>query len=418
MTTRAPQQVGGSARCARGGASIRSCGVTRPKEESWRQQEAPIEPPDGEPSRTFETIVIGGGQAGLSVGYYLKKRGRLVRDPGRERADRRLLANPHVGLASPVHSCALRQPPGLAVSGPRLVVPDRARDCRLPRGLRGAVRASREARDDRRPSDRRSATATSWSAARCGSTADRVVVATGFYGKPSVPEFASELDPRIVQMHSSDYRDPSQLRPGGVLLVGAGQLRSRHRDGDVETHQTWLSGPDKGQVPFRIESPLQAPRPAGALVRRLARAHRKDAARTQGAAARPHGRRAAHPGQVERSPQPASSGTEDGRRAGRFAGARGRTRHGRRERHLVHGFPAGLQLDRRAGLRGEAARCTSAASRPSQASTSSAWTSSTRSRRRTSAASGATRGASPSTSRRASGFSVRRRRSHRRRRPG
>jgi cation diffusion facilitator CzcD-associated flavoprotein CzcO len=36
--------------------------------------------------------------------------------------------------------------------------------------------------------------------------ADRVVVATGFYGKPSVPELASELDARIVQMHSSEYR--------------------------------------------------------------------------------------------------------------------------------------------------------------------------------------------------------------------
>ena len=87
--------------------------------------------------------------------------------------------------------------------------------------------------------------------------ADRVVVATGFYGKPSVPEFASELDPRIVQMHSSDYRDPSQLRPGGVLLVGAGNSGADIGMEVSKTHRTWLSGRDKGEMPFRIESPLR-----------------------------------------------------------------------------------------------------------------------------------------------------------------
>ena len=86
--------------------------------------------------------------------------------------------------------------------------------------------------------------------------ADSVVVATGFYGKPSVPEFASELDPRIVQMHSSDYRDPSQLRPGGVLLVGAGNSGADIAMEVSATHRTWLSGRDKGQVPIRIESKL------------------------------------------------------------------------------------------------------------------------------------------------------------------
>ncbi|CAN5196412.1 hypothetical protein BH18ACT12_BH18ACT12_05970 [soil metagenome] len=82
--------------------------------------------------------------------------------------------------------------------------------------------------------------------------ADCVVVATGFYGKPSVPDFAAELDPRIVQMHSSEYRDPSQLRPGGVLLVGAGNSGADIGMEVSRAHRTWLSGRDKGQVPFRI----------------------------------------------------------------------------------------------------------------------------------------------------------------------
>jgi putative flavoprotein involved in K+ transport len=74
---------------------------------------------------------------------------------------------------------------------------------------------------------------------------------------PSVPDFASELDPRIVQMHSSEYRDPSQLRPGGVLLVGAGNSGADIGMEVAATHRTWLSGRDKGQIPFRIEHPLR-----------------------------------------------------------------------------------------------------------------------------------------------------------------
>jgi putative flavoprotein involved in K+ transport len=86
--------------------------------------------------------------------------------------------------------------------------------------------------------------------------ADSVVVATGFYGMPSVPGFAPELDPRIVQMHSSEYRGPGQLQLGGVLLVGAGNSGADIAMEVSRTHRTWLSGPDKGQVPIRIESRL------------------------------------------------------------------------------------------------------------------------------------------------------------------
>ena len=52
--------------------------------------------------------------------------------------------------------------------------------------------------------------------------AENVVVAMANYQRPRVPPFARELDPGIVQLHSSDYRNPAQLRDGGVLVVGAG----------------------------------------------------------------------------------------------------------------------------------------------------------------------------------------------------
>lgn len=54
-------------------------------------------------------------------------------------------------------------------------------------------------------------------------TSDHVVIATGGYDKPIEPAYVGALDPTIVQMHSVDYRNPSQLPEGDVLIVGTGQ---------------------------------------------------------------------------------------------------------------------------------------------------------------------------------------------------
>src|SRR6266511_910590 len=84
---------------------------------------------------------------------------------------------------------------------------------------------------------------------------DNVVVASGTFGRtPHVHEFAAALDPGILQLHSSAYKNPSQLQPGGVLVVGAS-----HSGGDIAFeagtagHPTVLSGPIHGEVPFDIE---------------------------------------------------------------------------------------------------------------------------------------------------------------------
>ena len=47
-----------------------------------------------------------------------------------------------------------------------------------------------------------------------------MIVATGAFQRPRVPAFATELDPAIRQLHSSEYRNPSQLADGPVLVVG------------------------------------------------------------------------------------------------------------------------------------------------------------------------------------------------------
>jgi putative flavoprotein involved in K+ transport len=81
--------------------------------------------------------------------------------------------------------------------------------------------------------------------------ADHVILASGAYQRPSVPAFASELDPGIVQLDSTQYRRPAQLQEGGVLVVGAGNSGSEIAFDVSRTHRTWLSGRDTGQVPVR-----------------------------------------------------------------------------------------------------------------------------------------------------------------------
>ena len=61
--------------------------------------------------------------------------------------------------------------------------------------------------------------------ANCGSrsySAERIIVATGAYSNPYTPDFAAKLNPSVIQLHSSVYRNTSQLPPGEVLVVGAG----------------------------------------------------------------------------------------------------------------------------------------------------------------------------------------------------
>jgi putative flavoprotein involved in K+ transport len=207
-------------------------------------------------TENFDTVVIGGGQAGLAVGYFLKKRGRsfVILDANeRIGGSWRTRTWSSLRLFTPARYDGL---PGWPFPAPGWSYPTaleaadylEAYAARFDLPVRTKMAVSRVAKDGDRY------------VVECGERrfeADRVVVATGFYGKPAVPEFASELDPRIVQMHSSDYRDPSQLRPGGVLLVGAGNSGADIGMEVSKIHRTWLSGRDKGQIPFRIEHPLR-----------------------------------------------------------------------------------------------------------------------------------------------------------------
>jgi putative flavoprotein involved in K+ transport len=201
----------------------------------------------------FETVVIGGGQAGLSVGYYLKQRERdfVILDSNEQIGGSwRTRAWDSLRLFTPARYDGL---PGWPFPAPGWSYPT-ARETadyleayaeRFDLPVRTGIKVERVNKADGRYLI--TANEGAFSAAN-------VVVATGFYGTPAVPEFAPELDPRIVQMHSSEYRTPSQLADGRVLLVGAGNSGADIGLELSKTHAVLLSGRDKGQIPLRIES--------------------------------------------------------------------------------------------------------------------------------------------------------------------
>jgi putative flavoprotein involved in K+ transport len=228
--------------------SPRTVGVMTTPQATIQKRETSVE--------HFETIVIGGGQAGLSLGYYLKRLGRsFVIFDANERigGSWRTRCWNSLRLFTPARYNGL---PGWPFPAPGWSYPTAretadyleayAERFELPVRLR--ARVDRLTKVDGR------------FVVESGEqqfTADCVVFASGFYGKPSVPTFAAELDPRILQLHSSEYRDPSQLRPGGVLLVGAGNSGADIAMDVSRARPTWLSGPDKGQIPLQIEHPLR-----------------------------------------------------------------------------------------------------------------------------------------------------------------
>jgi putative flavoprotein involved in K+ transport len=174
-----------------------------------------------------EVVVVGGGQAGLAIGYFLAQQGRgftileAAAEPAaawRQRWDSLKLFT----------SASYNALPGLAFPGDPDRYPGRdevvayladyARRFDLPVELDGAVRAIRRVDgkylvelDDR------------------AYEAEHVVVATGPFQVPFVPAFAGRLDPEVVQLHSTAYRSPEGIPTGACSLSAEATPASRSR---------------------------------------------------------------------------------------------------------------------------------------------------------------------------------------------
>jgi putative flavoprotein involved in K+ transport len=83
--------------------------------------------------------------------------------------------------------------------------------------------------------------------------ASNVVVAMANYQVPKTPAFARDLGPDVIQMHSSQYRNPEQLQEGDALVVGMGNSGADIAVEVAGTHRTLASGTETGHVPFRLE---------------------------------------------------------------------------------------------------------------------------------------------------------------------
>jgi putative flavoprotein involved in K+ transport len=79
-----------------------------------------------------------------------------------------------------------------------------------------------------------------------------VVVATGAFGVPKIPNYATSLTGSISQIHSADYKNPASLAQGGVLVVGSGQSGAQIAEELYEAGKTvWLSVGNAGRRPRR-----------------------------------------------------------------------------------------------------------------------------------------------------------------------
>lgn len=216
----------------------------------------------GSPER-FEVVVVGGGQAGLAIGFHLAKRdvNFVILDSQSRVGDTWRMRWDSLRLFTPARLDGL----------PGMPFPDRAGA--LP--TKDAVADYLEAYASRFKLPIRLGTSVD-SAAVEGDRfvvaageqrfeADQLVVATGGHPDPIRPGFARELDPDILQLHSAEYRNPSQLRDGEVLVVGAGNSGAEIAMGAAANHRTWLAGRSTGMV-----SPLLYSRPSWWMITRLA----------------------------------------------------------------------------------------------------------------------------------------------------
>ncbi|BDZ43724.1 hypothetical protein GCM10025865_30230 [Paraoerskovia sediminicola] len=83
-------------------------------------------------------------------------------------------------------------------------------------------------------------------------TAESVVIATGANTTPSRPDFAAELDAEIHQLHAGEYRSPSSVAPGPVLVVGAGASGVEIALELAASHPTYLAGRPTPHIPAAV----------------------------------------------------------------------------------------------------------------------------------------------------------------------
>jgi putative flavoprotein involved in K+ transport len=204
----------------------------------------------------IDTVVIGGGQAGLSMGYHLARKGvqftildahERIGDSWRQRWDSLRLFSP--ARFDGLNGMPFPADPDAFPSKDQMADYLEAYAARFSLPVRTGVRVERVSRTGDG--------SFLVSAGNRQIQARQVVVAMADFQRPRIPAFAAELDGSIVQFHSSAYRNLGQLRPGGALIVGLGNSGAEiAREAVRGGHETYISGAPSGEIPFRIEGRL------------------------------------------------------------------------------------------------------------------------------------------------------------------
>jgi putative flavoprotein involved in K+ transport len=202
-------------------------------------------------SDRLDAAVIGAGQAGMAMGYYLREQGRrfVILERGdsiapawRERWDSLTLFTPRSYSALPALPLP-GDPEGYGTRDEVIAYLERyAETFELPIELNSEVRKlSRESDHFVLEVDGRTV------------IADQVVVATGPFQTPFVPKLAEQLDPDVWQAHSTGYRRPSDVPEGTVLVVGGGNTGFQIAKELSATHKVMLSvGSKQKPLPQRV----------------------------------------------------------------------------------------------------------------------------------------------------------------------
>ena len=171
----------------------------------------------------YPVVIVGGGQAGLSVSYRLQKKGieHLVLEKRQILNSWKTQRWDSFTLVTPNWQCTL---------------PDHPYDGNDPKGFMNRSETvdylERFAAKVDAPVLENVAVERIWKRDEGGYnvltskgelTCDQVVVASGGYHQPIIPRMAERLPEAIVQIHSNEYKNVGQLPDGAVLVVGSGQ---------------------------------------------------------------------------------------------------------------------------------------------------------------------------------------------------
>ena len=172
----------------------------------------------------YSVVIVGGGQAGLSLSHCLQQRGidhlviekrSLVHTWRTQRWDSFCLVTPNWQCQLPGWSYLGSDPHGFMVKDQINEWLAGFVDHVKAPAIEG-VTVERVSRDGERERFNVQTDAGLY-------TADQVVVASGGYHRPIVPRLAEKLPASVAQFHSAQYRNPAQLPEGAVLVVGCGQ---------------------------------------------------------------------------------------------------------------------------------------------------------------------------------------------------